>query len=156
MSGHDQPHLDDAFGEIAHALDERSHVKTWGSRLAKLLPVAIVVGGITAASAATLGLSPDSVASGGATVEGCDTSVNVDYTTDYDPTDGAYKVTEVVVSEIDATACAGQTLDVVVADDKYVALGSGSATVSAGTMTLTLSSAVPADEVAHVAVVITG
>ena len=77
-------------------------------RLLRLLPVAFVVGGVTAASAATLSVSPDSVAGGGIEVTGCDTSVTVEYLTEYDPTTGIYRVTDAVIGDIDATACAGQ------------------------------------------------
>lgn len=125
-------------------------------RLVRLLPVAFVVGGVTAASAATLSVSPDKVAGGGIEVTGCDTSVTVEYLTAYDPTTGIYRVTDAVIGDIDATACAGHTLDVVVATDAYVELANGTATVSTATHTITLSTAVDAAEVEHIAVVFTG
>lgn len=125
-------------------------------RLLRLLPVAFVVGGVTAASAATLSVSPDSVAGGGIEVTGCDTSVTVEYLTEYDPATGIYRVTDAVIGDIDATACAGHVLDVVVATDTYVELANGTATVSAATHTIELSAAVDAAEVEHIAVVFTG
>lgn len=153
---HLDPHIDRAIDGVAHLLEEHPHVRSWTSRLLKLIPVAIVVGGITAASAATLGVSPDSVASGGITVSGCDSSVTVDYVTDYDATSGQYEVSAVSVSDIDDTACAGQAIDVVVASSDLTELSSASGTVSAAVATLTLAESVPAEDVAHVAVVITG
>lgn len=122
----------------------------------KLLPVAFVVGGVTAASAATLGVSPDAVASGGIEVTGCDSSVTVEYLTSYDATTGVYRVTDAVIGGIDATACEGHTLDVVVATDTFTELANGTATVAAATHTITLSAAVDASEVEHIAVVFTG
>jgi len=121
-----------------------------------MLPFAFVVGGVTAASAATLSVTPDSVAGGGIEVAGCDTSVTVEYLTEYDPTTGIYRVTDAVIGDIDATACAGHVLDVVVATDTYVELANGTATVSTATHTITLSTAVDAAEVEHIAVVFTG
>lgn len=123
--------------------------------LLKMLPLAIVIGGVTAASAASLGLSPASFGSASASVSSCDTSFSVAYTTVYDEVSGKYQVTHAVVGDIDDVACAGQTLDVVVAGDDYVSLATGSAAVSAGTMTLALSTPVDAEAVRSVAVVIT-
>jgi hypothetical protein len=125
-------------------------------RLLRLLPIAFVVGGVTAASAATLSVSPDSVAGGGIEVSGCDTSVTVDYLTAYDPTTGIYRVTHAVIGDIDATACAEHVLDVVVATSEYVELANGTATVSAASHTIALSAEVDAAEVEHIAVVFTG
>lgn len=95
--------------------------------LLKMLPLAIVIGGVTAASAASLGLSPASFGSASASVSSCDTSFSVAYTTVYDEVSGKYQVTHAVVGDIDDVACAGQTLDVVVAGDDYVSLATGSA-----------------------------
>jgi hypothetical protein len=124
--------------------------------LVKLLPAALVIGGVTAASAATLGITPDEVAGGGIEVSGCDSGVTVDYLTSYDPTTGVYQVTDAVIGDIDAEACDGHTLDVVVATDSYVELANGTATVSSGTHTVELSTAVDASTVKHIAIVFTG
>lgn len=124
--------------------------------LVKLLPAAFVIGGVTAASAATLGITPDEVAGGGIEVTGCDSSVTVDYLTEYDPTTGVYQVTDAVIGDIDATACAGHTLDVVVATDAFVELADGTATVATASHTIELSTPVDAAEVDHIAIVFTG
>jgi hypothetical protein len=124
--------------------------------LLKMLPLAIVVGGVTAASAASIGLSPASFGSGSAPVTSCDTSFSVTYTTVYDEQFGRYRVTHAVVSDVDDVACAGQTLDVVVAGEDFTALATGTASVDADTMDLALSNPVDADLVRHIAVTISG
>jgi hypothetical protein len=141
------PHLDNIATKAP-----RSLVRV----LLRLLPLAIVVGGVTAASAASLGLSPASFGSASAPVNSCDTSFTVSYTTTYNATIGKYQVTEAVVDNIDAEACAAQTLDVVVAGDEFVQLATGSATVTGTTAILVLSQPIDADAVRNIAVMISG
>lgn len=122
--------------------------------LLRIVPAAILIGGVTTASAASLGLSPSGFASGSAAVTGCDSSLSISYTTVYDDTSGKYQVTQAVVKDIDDEACAGQILDIVVADEDFTSLATGSATVNAPTMTVTLSDPVDAEAIRNVAVVI--
>jgi hypothetical protein len=143
----------DGFPQVGHLAT--STPRSVAKLLIKMLPIAILVGGITAASATSLGLSPASFGSASVSVSSCDTSFSVAYTTVYDEMSGKYQVTHAVVSDIDDVACAGQTLDVVVAGDEYMSLATGSAAVSAATMTLALSTPVDAEAVRTIAVVIT-
>jgi hypothetical protein len=124
--------------------------------LLRMLPLAMLVGGVTAASAASLGISPASFGSASVAITSCDTSFDVSYTTAYDELSGNYQVTHAVVSDIDISACATQTLDVMVAGDGYVELATATASVDAPTMSLELSTPVNADAVRNIAVMISG
>jgi hypothetical protein len=123
--------------------------------LLKMVPLALVVGSVTTAAAASIGLSPSSFGGGSAEVASCDDAFGVSYTTAYDEISGKYQITEAVVDDIDDVACAGHTLDVVVAGENFVSLATGTATVSASTVVVTLSTPADADAVRSVALVIT-
>lgn len=113
--------------------------------------------GITAASAATLGgITTDDLGAEDSIVVGCDDDgVEVSYATTYTAAEKRYEVTGVTVSDI-ASACVGQTLEVTVADDDGVSLGSGSLTVAGTSESVTFGSPVDARDVEHVAVLIAG
>jgi hypothetical protein len=122
--------------------------------LLKMVPFAIVVATVTAASAASIGLSPDSFGGGSAQVSSCDDSFGVSYTTVYEETTGKYQITEAIVNDIDDEACADHSIDIVVAGEDFVSLATGTATVSASTVVVTLTSPADADAIRSIALVI--
>lgn len=149
---HHLPHLPDV-----QAPRPRSVAKL----LLKALPVAVVIGSVTAASAATLGLSPKGLGSATAAVSSCDDTLQVAYITSYNATAGDYQVDQVVVSAIDDVACAGSAVDVVVASPSYTELSHGTGTVDSTpatvtTVTVTLAAPVLAEDIGNVSVIISG
>ena len=127
-------------------------------------------GAVTAAvvaSAASIGsVNSTDLGAGTTVVASCDSSVDVDYTTSYDSTEGGYKVATITLSNL-ANACIGQDvtltikgpggaetsldeLDGVVADD------SGTPTPAAVPLVFTLADTVMASDVTGLAVVISG
>lgn len=111
------------------------------------------VAGLAVASAAGLGgVNSDELGAGVGVVASCNNDgVDVSYTTAF--TGGEYVVTEVQVSNIDAT-CDGQTLSLTLTDGASD-IGSGYATVAGGSATLTGFNAT-AEDVTNVAIVIAG
>ena len=74
-------------------------------RKAAAIAIAVVgIAGLSLASAATLTINTNSLAAGTFAVSGCDTAVDVDYTTAYNTTTKVFDVSAVVVSDI-APAC---------------------------------------------------
>lgn len=84
------------------------------------------VAGLVAASAATLGtITSDDLGSGVTVVASCDSDgLNLGYTVEYDSVEGAYIVTDVNVSGIDAD-CAGQALSLTLKDGTGASVGAG-------------------------------
>jgi hypothetical protein len=82
------------------------------SRKSLAVALAIVgVAGLSMASAAQLTVTSDEVVAGVDTFAGCDTAVDVSYTTTYSAAAQAFLVDDVVVDNVDA-ACAGLTMTV--------------------------------------------
>ena len=127
-------------------------------------------GAVTAAvvaSAASIGsVNSTDLGAGTTVVASCDSSVDVDYTTSYDSTEGGYKVATITLSNL-ANACIGQDVDLtikgpggaetsidelsgVVADD------GGTPTPAAVPLVFTLTDTVMASDVTGLAVVISG
>ncbi len=88
------------------------------SRKSLAVALAIVgVAGLSMASAAQLTVSSDEIAAGVDTFAACDGSVTVSYTTAYHAAGGAYAtsdfyVSEVVVTDLDTTACDAKDITV--------------------------------------------
>lgn len=129
--------------------------RSWVLRFLAVL-AGLVVTASVAMAASLGGLSSQQLGANTTVVASCDTNgVSLSYTTAYNATAGRYDVTSATVSGI-AAACAGQTLSLTLADAGFVALGSGSATVSGTSQTVTFSPGIDAEAVARAAVVITG
>ncbi len=127
-------------------------------RRARFLAVlAAIIVGVSVASAASLGgLSAQQLGANTAVVAACDgDGVTLTYTTAYNGAAGRYDVTSATVSGI-AAACVGQQLSITLADSTFAALGSGSATVSGASQTVTFTPSIDAEAVTRAAVVITG
>ena len=121
--------------------------------------LAVLVFSLIAASAASLGtITTDQLGSSVEAVSSCDTDgVTVEYNTTYDagpPT--IYSVSSIDVSGINA-ACAGQTIEVTLADTNGVALGSvGSALLDASTTANVTFTGVDAELVYQIGIIISG
>ncbi|GHS90488.1 hypothetical protein AGMMS50218_18110 [Actinomycetota bacterium] len=120
------------------------------------------VAGLGLASAARLSVNSSALGAGTDVVASCDDSgVKVDFQNSYDSASKGYVVSAVVLSQVDAK-CVGQTvaLDLLAGDPEsataaVATLGHASATVPAGgTVTVPVATAVAADQVNGVAVVI--
>lgn len=125
---------------------------------ASRIAVALVgVAGFGAASAASLGgLSSQSVGSNDTVVAACDSDgVAIAYTTGYSAAASKYQVTSVTLSGI-AAGCANQTAAVTVKGSGGTSLGSGSATVSGTSASITLSTPADAEALLGASVVISG
>ena len=111
--------------------------------------------GLIRASAATLGgITTVSLGADAAAVSSCDTDgVSVTYTNTYDSATGVYRTSAVAVAGIN-TACNTKTIFVTLKDSAGTSLGVGSATVSAGAATVTLSPTASSTSVTGVAIVI--
>ena len=135
--------------------------------MSKQLLLALGAGGAATAaivaSAASLGTvnSTDLVA-GVDVVASCDDdNVGVDYTTEYSSDTGSYTVSQVTLTGVDV-ACAGQTIDITLADGDDASLGSAGGTMPGAavtTVTFTVTATSPAtdveaEDVENVAVVI--
>jgi hypothetical protein len=72
----------------------------------------------------------------------------------YEETTGKYQITEAIVNDIDDEACADHSIDIVVAGEDFVSLATGTATVSASTVVVTLTSPADADAIRSIALVI--
>lgn len=122
----------------------------------------LIVGGIlfstVFAFAASLTVGTNSLSAGNAAVGSCDADgVTTAYTTAYDSAVPGYKVTAVTVSGIDATGCAGRSLKVDLVNTSNASIGSGTATVSAASMAVSITTGTPnAALVTNVHVVIAG
>ncbi|MBI2168265.1 MAG: hypothetical protein HYU28_02015 [Actinobacteria bacterium] len=104
------------------------------------LAMAASIGGL---SLANLGADDGSVSS-------CDTDgMTATYTVAYDATDLRLEVTAVAVTGI-ATGCSGKTLAVAITNSSGTSIGSGSATISTTSATVTLSTAPSAELAANV------
>jgi len=117
---------------------------------------AILVASSVFASAASLGgIDNASLGADDEVVTACNTDgIDVAFTSSYDATEGGYAVTAVELSSVDAN-CDGLNVEVTVADDSQVSLGSGTATADdSGEVTVTLADAVNAADIEHVAVII--
>jgi hypothetical protein len=80
-------------------------------RLLGGIAAAGIIGGGVYGFAATLGVTSDSVSAGNSGVfASCDETVQVDYTVAWGGTQ--YEIDDVVVSDIDATACSGDAISV--------------------------------------------
>jgi hypothetical protein len=109
------------------------------------------------ASAATVGLTGTKLGANTEVVASCDSAVSVSWTTAYDNTIPGYKVTNVTVSGIDDTACAGASLSVTLANAAGTALGSaGPVTIDAASEAMAVTGTVSAELLENVSVVITG
>lgn len=117
---------------------------------------ALVVTCSVAMAASLGGLSAQQLGANTTVVAPCDTNgVNLTYTTGYNATAGRYDVTSATVSGI-AAACTGQNLALTLADSSFAALGSGTATVTGASHTVTFTPTVNAEAVVRAAVVISG
>ena len=117
--------------------------------------LAVLVFGLIAASAASLGgISTSDLGADATVVASCDTDgVTVDYTTSYVPgAPGSFDVATVVVTGINI-ACNTYAIDVSLGDGTSV-LGTGSSTVAAGAATVTISAGADAELVTEVGIVI--
>ncbi|GAA4695662.1 hypothetical protein [Nocardioides conyzicola] len=139
--------------------------------MSKQLLLALGAGGaVTAAvvaSAASIGsVNSTDLGAGTTVVASCDSSIDVDYTTSYDSTEGGYKVATITLSGL-AAACIGQDVTVTVKGpgassnasldevDGTVASDSGTP-AAAVNLELTPSTTVMAADVTGLAVVISG
>lgn len=121
-------------------------------RVLLAITVGLTVFGVVFGAAAGLNVNTSELASGtSTTVSGCDLEVSVAFGL---AADDITSVTEVTVSGIDATTCAGETLYVEVTDGTTT--GGGTAVVGATSEKVTLDAAVPAADVTVVNVTITG
>jgi hypothetical protein len=131
--------------------------------------LAVLVGGAVFGSvfamAATLGVTSNNLGAGADAVASCVDDVTTTYTTAYntnstvDPAStpvAGYKVTHVVVENIDATACAGQTLKVTLTDADDVNIGDGVFTVATSSANVLINPQPLAETVENVNVLITG
>src|SRR5688500_8416121 len=102
------------------------------------LLVGAMVFGIVFAMAASLGVTTNSLGAGSADVTSCDAN---GVTAGYDVTfaSGGYKVLEVNVTGVNDAACAGQTLGITLVNAAGSSIGSGSATIAAGSSTYDVS-----------------
>lgn len=119
----------------------------------------VVVAGVVAASAATLGgLSGATLGADDAVVAGCDSDgVTVGYTTGYNSAEQTYEVSAVSFSGV-AAACHAKSASVTLSDGT-AALNTtevASIDVAAGEFSVTLSAPVRASAVAGVSLVISG
>jgi hypothetical protein len=102
-------------------------------RLLVALGLGIAVFGAVFAAAATLGLTSDQLGAGDRAVSSCDSEVNVTYQNEYvstlvsggtgAPTTGSYRVSSVTLTDLAETACAGQTINVVLSGADGTSLG---------------------------------
>lgn len=113
--------------------------------------------GAVVASAASLGgLTSQSIGGDTAVVASCDSDgVSIAYDSTYSATLGAYEVSSVTVSGIDA-ACTGETIKVTVHDGSNVALGAGSIAVAGTSQAVSISAGADTSAVTGTAVVISG
>ena len=139
--------------------------------MSKQLLLALGAGGaVTAAvvaSAASIGsVNSTDLGAGTTVVASCDSSVDVDYTTSYDSTAGAYKVATIMLDDLNA-ACIGQDVTVTVkgpgassnASLREVSgtiAGDGQPTPAAAPLVLSPSGTLLAADVTGLAVVISG
>lgn len=127
------------------------------ARVASLAVLVVGIGGLAAASAATLTVGAsgrDSVAAGSADVTSCDTSVTATlggYA--WDPSHARFTANRVVVSDI-AGACAGKSLAVAVVNAGGTIIGVGDATVSGTSMPVTITTLTNPTAAADIHVVI--
>lgn len=154
---------------LSEGCPEGGNNERYAPNMSKLFLALGAGGAVTAAvvaSAATIGsVNSTDLGAGTTVVASCDSSVDVDYTTSYDSTEGGYKVATVTLSNL-ANACIGQDvtltvqgpggskasldeLDGVVADD-------GAPTPAAVPLVFTLTDTVMASDVTGLAVVISG
>lgn len=99
----------------------------------KLFVALLIAGGLIGATygaAAGINFTAPQLGAGGDSVTSCDTDVTVAYTTAFDSGSGRYEVTEVTVTAIDSTNCAGDTIKVTLTDGG-VSLGEQSDAVPA-------------------------
>ena len=124
--------------------------------------LSLVVGGVLFSSAfafaASLTVGTNSLGAGNAAVGSCDTDgVTTSYTTAYDAALPGYKIATVTVGGIDATACANRALRVDLANASNASIGSGTATIAAASVPVSIATGTPnAAQVANVHVVISG
>lgn len=78
-----------------------------------------------------------------AVISACDTAWDLQFSTPvYDATDNRYEIASVSFSNVDATACAGQSIAVTVYNGANAALSQGTAVIAASTGTITLAAPV--------------
>lgn len=137
--------------------------------MSKQLLLALGAGGAAAAavvaSAASIGsVNSTDLGAGTQVVSSCDSSIDVSYTTGYDGTLGGYVVETVTLDNV-AAACAGQAIDITLANASGASLGSATGTMpvspatSSGSLTVTPTApatSVSAEDVVNVAVVVSG
>jgi hypothetical protein len=113
---------------------------------------ATVAGALTFGAAASLNVHADNLGGGAVGVVSCDADVDVSFA----PAAGEPElVGAIVISNIDA-ACEGQTATVSVSNLGSAILATGSETVAGDTLTVPLTSAPQAAQIAEVSVTITG
>ena len=108
---------------------------------------ALAVAGVAVAN--SLNTTSDSLGASSTTIAACQQSgtMNASYTTSDAGT--GFKITKVTVSGVDATNCAGKTMTVAVTDGTTV-LGSGTASVVAGTTSYDVTMNVSESAATHV------
>jgi len=122
------------------------------------LVLALTIFGAIFGFAATLNLSSNQLSAGNASVASCETSTPVGtYSVGYDSTLGAYKVSSVQVTSLDA-ACAAKTVSVTLTDSSNTNLGTvtGAVPAGGGSLTLTPGSSISAAAVTGLSVAING
>ncbi len=128
------------------------------SRKSLAIALGIVgVAGLSMASAAQLTVNNDDLAAGVSVVGTCDNAVDVAFTTSYDATLGAYKVSTVTVSNI-AAACAtaNANLDLTLLETGGNSLFSTAAStpITGTSEAISVTGTIAAEDIDEVAVVI--
>lgn len=132
-------------------------------KVVALTVVALGIAGLGLASAAQLNVNPTSIGAGTQVVGSCDDVVDVAFSNSFSVAAKGFAVTQVTVSGIDDTKCAGQTLKLQLLSTKPADAVAGSQIgtvadrkLAAGekSVTLTVSGDVKASDVLGVAAVI--
>lgn len=122
----------------------------------------LTVGGGVLASAASLGVTGNTLGAGTVVIASCDTDgVTLNYTNAYTPASGVYRTSAVTIGGLNA-ACNGKRLDITLKDATGASLGTGSITAlsltvgppAVTTANVTLGTTADASAVVGAAVVI--
>ncbi|MCL3861509.1 hypothetical protein [Actinotalea sp. K2] len=126
-------------------------------RKSAALALAVVgVAGLTLASAAQLNVNSASLGAGTDIVAACDDDgIDVTFTNGYSADEATYLTSAVTLGDV-ATACVGNDLRITLADADGASLAEITTTVAAGGPAYSLTSAVDAELVESVSVVISG
>lgn len=110
--------------------------------------VAASIGFLAPVAFAASGTSTnEEIAADTAVVSACDSAWDLTFgTPTYDATDNRYEIATVGFTNVDATACNGQTIAVTVYNGSNASLSSGTASISAASGTITLATPVSATD----------